>query len=107
MLIHWTQNFACSAMAFAIGTSCPVAAEPLEFNRDIRPILSDKCFQCHGPDPKARKGNLRLDNEENVKQDREGYAVVAPGASAKSELIKRLLSTDPDQVMPPPELGRS
>jgi hypothetical protein len=90
---------------FALAAS--VSNAEVDFSREILPLLSDKCFQCHGPDPKARKGDLRLDNEENVKKDREGYAVVAPGASAKSELIRRLLSTDPDELMPPPELGRS
>ena len=78
------------------------------FSRDVLPVLSDYCFQCHGPDAKeGRKGDLRLDLEEDVKRERDGYFVIDPGNVEGSELIRRIFSNDPDEVMPPPELGRS
>jgi hypothetical protein len=67
----------------------------VEFNRDVRPILSDVCFTCHGPDKARRKGDLRLDLEE------EGRKVVVPGHPEKSELYRRISSTDPSERMPP------
>ncbi|MGB0578869.1 MAG: PSD1 and planctomycete cytochrome C domain-containing protein [Limisphaerales bacterium] len=79
----------------------------VDFSREILPVLSDTCFQCHGPDPKSRKGDLRLDDEGDAKRKRDGYAIVMPGKSSASELLKRLITDDPDDKMPPPELGRS
>src|SRR5437763_7268716 len=76
------------------------AADRLDFNRDVRPILSDKCFACHGPDKSKRKADLRLDTPA-------GKAVVVPGELANSELVKRITSTDKDEMMPPPSSGRS
>src|SRR5947199_5066890 len=77
-----------------------LGAEPVEFNRDVRPILSDACFQCHGPDKAKRKADLRLDRPD-------GQKVVVPGKPAESELVKRITSADPDEVMPPPKSARS
>lgn len=86
------------------------AAEPadakVEFNRDIRPILSDVCFQCHGPDKNQRKADLRLDVKEDVYKDRGGYALVTPGKLDDSELYSRLIDTDEKQRMPPPNALR-
>lgn len=76
----------------------PASAE-ISFNRDIRPILSDNCFYCHGNDPSHRKAKLRLDRREDALQKN---AFVA-GKPEESELVKRLLTTDPDEVMPPPD----
>ena len=73
------------------------AAAEISFNRDIRPILSDKCFACHGPDGKAREAGLRLD----VRQ--EALAVVDLESPNRSELLRRVLASDPDDVMPPVE----
>ena len=73
----------------------------IQFNRDIRPILSNKCIACHGPDQKQRKADLRLDNETSAKT-----SVIVAGDVANSELIARILSTDPDFQMPPPETGK-
>ena len=70
-------------------------AEKLDFNRDIRPILSDKCFQCHGPDSNAREADLRLD----VRDD--ALASIVPGKPDDSELIVRITHSDPDLRMPP------
>jgi hypothetical protein len=81
-----------------------VAAEPLQFNRDIRPILSDRCFKCHGPDKASRKGGLRLDGPEGAYAEREKtheHAVV-PGKPKESLLCKKIFAADPADSMPPP-----
>jgi hypothetical protein len=79
------------------------SAEPIDFSRQIRPILSENCIACHGPDDKGRKGKLRLDDEQDAKRDRKGDFVILPGKPEQSELIKRIESDDPDDVMPPPK----
>ena len=76
--------------------------ETLTFNRHIRPILSDTCFQCHGPDANTRMADLRLDLEEPVRSDRGGYRVLVPGSPTESELYRRLTSTEELRRMPPP-----
>ncbi len=79
--------------------------EEIDFNFHIRPILSDRCFKCHGPDEKARKAKLRLDLEENAFEKLKsgnGYAFVH-GKPHKSVAVERFLSDDPDFQMPPPE----
>ena len=77
------------------------AAEQIDFNQDIRPILSQNCFACHGPDAHERKGKLRLDTEEGSRK------AITPGEPDESELIYRILSGDPDERMPPPKHGKS
>ncbi len=79
------------------------SAEPINFSRQIRPILSENCIACHGPDEKARKAKLRLDDETDAKRDRKGDFVILPGKPEQSELIKRLETKDPEEVMPPPK----
>jgi hypothetical protein len=74
------------------------AEEPLQYNRDIRPILFDTCFACHGPDSAARKADLRLDQRDAAVTAN----AIVPGKPDESEMIRRILSTDPDEVMPPP-----
>ncbi len=83
-----------------------VLADTISFSRDIRPILSQNCIFCHGPDDKVREADLRLDQEDNAKLDRGGYKVIEPGKPESSLLLKRILSKDPDEVMPPPRLHR-
>lgn len=78
------------------------AAEP-DYNRDVRPILSENCFLCHGQDPKHRGADLRLDVRENATAQREGGAAIVPGKPEESAIIKRMVSTDPDLLMPPPD----
>ncbi len=73
----------------------------VEFNRDVRPILADACFACHGLDPKARKAKLRLDTPEGAFAEREGTFPIKPGDTKKSELWKRITTDDADAVMPP------
>ncbi|MEY2821723.1 MAG: hypothetical protein RL105_1295, partial [Verrucomicrobiota bacterium] len=87
---------------FAFAASA-AAAPKLDFNRDIRPILSDNCFACHGFDAKKRKADLRLDTAEGAYAVNDGVQAVKPGDPEGSELIKRLLSKDPEEVMPPPD----
>ncbi len=76
------------------------------YNKHIRPILSENCFHCHGPDPKTREADYRLDVEADAKADLGGYQGIAPGSPDESELIARVLSKDPDDVMPPPDSNR-
>src|SRR5579884_4510549 len=83
-------------------TGLRVRAE-VDFSRDILPILSDKCFHCHGPDAKARKANLRFDTKEGAFRLRKGKAVIIPGDSAASELVRRITAEDEAERMPPPE----
>ncbi|MEY2795243.1 MAG: hypothetical protein RIR10_959, partial [Planctomycetota bacterium] len=88
----------------------PVAlsATTIDFNRDIRPILSANCFACHGPDAHARKAGLRLDVAEAAYATSEdGITAIKPRDLAASELWKRITSTDADNVMPPPESHRA
>ncbi|MFQ3167885.1 MAG: hypothetical protein ACI8QI_000418 [Limisphaerales bacterium] len=94
------------ALALALA-SCVAGAGEVRFNRDIRPILSDKCFKCHGPDANHRKAHLRLDTPEGALADLGDYAAVAPGAPDKSELIARITTGDEDDVMPPPDTGKT
>jgi len=81
-------------------------AAEVDFRRDILPILSDKCYHCHGPDAKARKANLRFDTKEGAFRRRKGKSVIVPGNSAASELIRRI-TADEDERMPPPESNRN
>ena len=79
----------------------PVDAEKLRFDRDILPILSDKCFACHGPDSAVRQANLRLDTKEGAFSAPSGYPVIVPGEPENSELVLRITHEDIDQRMPP------
>ena len=94
----------CAALVHAMGVM--VVGSPVDFNRDIRPLLSDRCFQCHGPDASTREAGLRLDEELAAKRDRGGYAAVVPGDAGHSELIRRITSEDDNEKMPPPHLGK-
>jgi len=78
------------------------AVELLRFNRDIRPILSDNCFTCHGPDANARKAKLRLDVAEDGANYKGAYSVLTPGQPDSADLLARIVTTNPDDVMPPP-----
>jgi hypothetical protein len=100
-----------------IGSLClfilPVPAQeprsgspPVEFNRDIRPILSDTCYTCHGPAKSARKGGLRLDTESGAFADLGGYRAIVPGNLKESHLWQRVSSDDTKERMPPPRSGK-
>nr|MCS5573434.1 hypothetical protein [Pseudomonadales bacterium] len=75
------------------------AAEPVDFGRQVRPILSQYCFQCHGPDAKARQAELRLDVPTGPFANAEAKVIVR-GQPAQSELFKRIMAVDPEQRMP-------
>ncbi len=91
-----------------LATTLPFTAAPVDFNRDVRPILSDKCYHCHGPDEQGRKAKLHFDTKEGAFREKDGTTVILPGKSAESELILRVSSTEADEMMPPPDskLGR-
>ena len=86
-------------MVFAVLTQ---AGESIEYNRDIRPILAENCFACHGADSAARKADLRLDQREAAID----FGAIVPDQPDESELMARVLATDPDVVMPPPEIKK-
>ncbi len=85
-------------LGLLIGLHAATSAGEVSFNRQILPILSDKCFHCHGPDSSHREADLRLDLREEAIKD-----AIVPGKSADSEAFLRILSKDPDEVMPPPK----
>ena len=78
----------------------------VDFARDIRPLLSDNCFACHGPDAKQRKADLRLDTREGALADLAGTSAVVPGKPSESELVRRVTTDDEDDLMPPPDSGK-
>lgn len=90
-------------MATSVFLTASVAAQEPGYNADIRPILVEACFSCHGPDSASRKGDLRLD----VRDAAISSGAIVPGKPDDSELLRRILSTDPDEVMPPPEVKKT
>ena len=96
-------RIACLVLVFALAPVARAAEPaPVDFSRDVLPVLSDYCFQCHGPDANTRKAKLRFDDK-NSPFDR---GVIVPGKPKESALIDRVTSTDPEVVMPPPSLKR-
>ena len=87
-------------------TATASAATKLDFNRDIRPILSDNCFACHGLDAKKRKADLRLDVAESAFKAIEGVFPIKPGSPETSSVIQRILTKDEDELMPPPDSNK-
>lgn len=96
-----------SLLVFSLYANAVFAAGKVEFNRDIRPILSDTCFHCHGPDENKRKSGLRLDiKADALKPAKSGSVALVPGKPDESELIARVLATDDDDLMPPSKLHK-
>lgn len=105
-----------TALLTVLGAACldspaTAADDTVDFSRDIRPILSNHCFQCHGPDDEARQGELRLDQRDKAVAKRgdnpaENRAAIVPGDPDASALHHRIASEDPDERMPPPEFGK-
>ena len=81
-------------------------AKAVDFDRDIRPILSDKCYTCHGPDEKQRVANLRLDTKEGLFADRGAYKIIVSGKPSESKLYQRISAVDAALRMPPPYAER-
>jgi len=94
-------------MAIAALAALPQSSEAqstIDFNRDIKPILSDRCFACHGPDEKGREADLRFDIKTDLSHDSDaGIPILKPGNPDESELFQRIITEDPDDIMPPPE----
>src|SRR5947199_9314046 len=99
----------CSALLLCAARQGPARAQapPVEFNRDVRPILSEACFQCHGPDRARRKAGLRLDTREGAFAELENGPVIVPGKPDGSPLVDRITSADDGERMPPKGSGRS
>ena len=87
-------------------SSRQTAAEEVSFRDVVLPLLSDRCFQCHGPDASARQADLRLDQPEAAQADRGGYHVILPGEPDESTIMERIAARDTSSVMPPPESGK-
>src|SRR5262245_66072101 len=96
--MNWTRAF--SSVIGAALFSCIAQAE-ISFNRDIRPIMSDTCFRCHGPDKNARLADLRLDiRDEALKPRKSGAVPIVPGDPERSAVVQRIFATDA-RIMPP------
>ena len=91
---------------FSFGIASLSLSTGADFNRDVRPILSDKCFACHGFDEKERKADLRLDTKEGAFADLGGYAALVPGDLKNSEVWLRITTDDRDDLMPPPRFHK-
>src|SRR5262245_60222226 len=94
--------FAPLAAAHLVVPDPSTRLSEVDFNRDIRPILSDKCFACHGPDEKHRKAKLRLDVEKSAKDS----GAIVPGKPTESALIERITAEDASERMPPDKSGK-
>ncbi|NCX71695.1 MAG: DUF1549 domain-containing protein, partial [Rhodobacteraceae bacterium] len=93
-------------LPFLFSIASNVVYSKVDFTTEVRPILSEYCFHCHGPDKSTREANLRLDLSEGALKDLGGYSAVVPGKPEDSELVFRLHSDDKDELMPPPETGK-
>ena len=82
-----------------------LSAQEIDFNRDVRPILSNNCFQCHGPDAAARQAELRLDNAEGISEQRDPPLIVK-GNISQGEFLHRIMADDGDLIMPPADSNR-
>ena len=107
LLSRRSASVGCAVAAWLTAAAYAHAAPPpVDFNRDVRPIVSDKCFACHGPDANTREADLRLDVETEAKLDRGGYAAIVPGKLDESELVRRITSDDESERMPPVDSGK-
>ena len=97
-----TRGFGQSRRSVLLPAFVAAAAEKLSFNRDVRPILAENCFACHGPDSASRKADLRLDRREVAVK----AGAIVPGKPDESEMIHRIFATDNDEVMPPPSIHK-
>ncbi len=98
--MQWSMKF-CIPILLGLPLMAASEDEKLDFNQHVRPILSDKCFFCHGPDAHERKADLRLDTEKGALADLGGYAAIVPGKPEESEFYTRIINEDADALMPP------
>lgn len=106
-LVCLSLGFSCVSPLGWKGVAAGGSSDAISFGRDIRPLLSENCFQCHGPDEGHRKADLRLDHAAGATMDLGGYRAVVPGDSSASQLIERIFTKDPDEFMPPHDSGKS
>src|SRR2546422_531515 len=104
-VIRILRTLAALSVLTYFGFSALAAPSPqtISYNRDIRPVLSDKCFFCHGPDANKRKGKLRLD----IREEALAKEAFVPGKPEQSELVRRIFTSDADDLMPPPASHRT
>jgi mono/diheme cytochrome c family protein len=98
--------FIAAILLAAVAPPFSAADDPVRFSLQIRPILADNCYHCHGPDETHREAELRLDDEASAKAKRDEGAAIVPGKPDESALVKRIASSDPDVVMPPPDTNK-
>ncbi|MEA2262871.1 MAG: hypothetical protein QOJ51_5696, partial [Acidobacteriaceae bacterium] len=102
-----SASLACIFGATPAAPAAEAPTKPVDFNREIRPILSDNCFKCHGPDEKMRMAKMRLDETEGLFVDRGGYKIIVPGNSAQSKIYQKISSKDVAFRMPPVYSGKT
>src|SRR3979409_2173308 len=98
--------FALSFSITLVAAAAASATNRIDFNFQIRPLLSDRCFKCHGPDEKARKAKLRLDTAAGayaICDPKTGARAIVPKQPGQSDVVRRITSTDPEEQMPPPD----
>lgn len=107
MCSHRTKHLSLKLIPVLLVAASHSFAWGVDFTNQVRPILSEYCFHCHGPDKSTREAKLRLDLSEGALADLGGYSAVIPGKPGESELVFRLHSEDEDELMPPPETGKT
>ena len=103
---RWRQACLVPLLSAALLTNASAAEAKVDYNRDVRPILSENCFACHGFDEASREAELRLDVSDSATADRDGHAAIVAGDSAASEAWRRITSDDESEVMPPVDSHR-
>jgi hypothetical protein len=103
MPVFRVSRVVASAVAVMIASGATAGEADVRYNRDVRPILSDNCFQCHGPDQAQRKARLRLDVRESAIE----RGAIVPGDAEASELVKRVFASDAEEIMPPPDTHKT
>ena len=102
MIPQPSSTVLAGVLALFVLAPTTLAGDEVRYGRDVRALLSNRCFECHGTDPETRAARLRLDQRESATRDRGGYAAIVPGDLENSELWARITDDDPDWVMPPP-----
>ncbi|MFP6692051.1 MAG: c-type cytochrome domain-containing protein, partial [Pirellulales bacterium] len=104
---RWCRCFWFAAIGVCLIESAAADESLVDFNREIRTILSNNCFKCHGPDKKERQSGLRLDQQQAAYGEAEsGEIAIVPGKPEQSELIRRITLDDPEETMPPADSGK-
>ena len=104
VLLFLRRSLVLTFLLLALPALSKPTVEPVDFNFDVRPILSDKCYFCHGPDAENRKAKLRLDTAQGAYRAlKDGGYAVKPGSLKSSAVYHRITDIDPDEMMPPPE----